>query len=559
MMIRKFKASLSDLLRDKDMHPAAESNPHILLAVSGGIDSMCMATLFDRLYYKNYAIATVNFGLRGEESDSDEKLVENWAKEHSVRFFSTLFDTVAYSKKQGISTQMAARELRYSWFAELMMRESFDYLAVAHNLNDSVETFFLNILRGTGIEGLTGIKRVNGNIIRPLLGFSRDEIVMYVKKEEIPFRDDRTNFENHYSRNRLRNLVFPEFEEINPSFMRTVEKNMQNVECAVGVLEELYAQKRVLLFDEERGRISIDKLLAEKCPEYWLYLILNEYGFNPLQAEQVGAALTGQPGKEFHSESHILLRDREYLLLYPKAGDSSGLAAKGADTPLESDTSLESERNITRDEIEEERFVLEDMAEVSQTGGDMHTDVGQDYGIRQKEGFVEQRNAVGQEYTVVALPAVGEVVEVEIAGVLVKLSVSFKPAGFNLPKKRSKKMEMTGDLFSAGKVFSAGEPLTAAKQSYGEGHGVLMVDVSKLAPQLHIRKWREGDRFIPLGMSGFKKVSDYLIDIKMDRMAKESQLVVLSGDTIVALAGQRIDDRFKIVPESSKILEISVF
>lgn len=145
-MIAKFKESLLELTESRDMHPASESAPSVLLAVSGGIDSMCMAYLFSRIFYSNYAIATINFSLRGEESDGDEDLVHDWAHRHDIKCFSTTFDTYKYASKMGISTQMAARDLRYNWFESLMKKHSFDYLAIAHNLNDSVETFLLILL-----------------------------------------------------------------------------------------------------------------------------------------------------------------------------------------------------------------------------------------------------------------------------------------------------------------------------------------------------------------------------------------------------------------------------
>ena len=549
-MIQKFKESLSALLAERNLHFASDSGPSILLAVSGGIDSMCMAHLFERSFYKNIAIATVNFKLRDEQSDADEELVRLWAEERSVRFFSTSFETKKYAKEGGMSTQMAARDLRYSWFYSLMDEHSFDYLAIAHNLNDSVETFFLNSLRGTGIQGLCGIRRKNGKIIRPILGFTRDDIANYVKSENIPFRDDLTNFESHYSRNRLRNLVFPEFEEINPSFLRTLERNMRNVESAVDILDDLFEQKKEILFDKERGRIDIEKLSLQKRPEYWLFLILNDYGFNSQQIEQIKDALAGQPGKEFHSESHMLLRDRRYLLLYPKDGYRRGSTGeksrednRGEVDRFELIPDYEA-KNITKivecESSDEQSIELEGSA-VSDFDFIIELDI-------EPEESVALQDAEGSGKTVefnISLPATGKKRRITIGERVLELSLYNKPTGFQ-PKRRRQMVEMSGNLFDTA----------TQERSVGD---IVMMDAAKLAHPLIVRTWIDGDRFIPLGMSGFKKVSDYLTDIKMDKVTKDNQLIITSGDKIAVLIGHRVDERFKITPVTSKILEIRIF
>ncbi len=453
-------------------HSFAKERPSVLLAVSGGIDSMCMAHLFYRVYGKNFAIATVNFSLRGEESDSDEELVRNWSLERSIICHSTTFDTKSNAHSRGISTQMAARDLRYEWFNQLMDSYNYDYLAVAHNLNDSVETFFINILRGTGVDGLTGIKRKNGRIIRPLLGITRREIAEFVKSEGIPFREDSSNSESHYSRNRLRNMVFPEFEIINQSFLRTVERDMANVEAAAEILDDLLATKRSLILDRSSGRISISALLAEKRPDYWLFMILQEYGFNSSQSDQVFKSLKGQPGKEFHTESCLLLKDRDYLLVYPK-----GVAAA-------------------------------------------------------KEVVVDITNT-------------GDYKEISFEGTSFRFSLYPKPVGFKFRKERNDSVGFAGELFAPAPVVHQSE-------------STLLIDADLVMFPLCLRRWSEGDRFMPLGMSGFKKVSDFLTDIRLDKVSKESRLVVVSDNKIIALPGYRIDERFKISANTKNILEISL-
>jgi len=545
-MIQKFKEHLSILLENRELHFASDSSPRILLAVSGGIDSMCMAHLFERSFYKNIAIATVNFKLREQESDADEELVRHWAEERSIRFFSTSFNTKEYSKGHGISTQMAARDLRYSWFYSLMDEHSFDYLAVAHNLNDSVETFFLNSLRGTGVQGLCGIRRKSGKIIRPMLSTTRDEIASYVKAENIPFRDDMTNFESHYSRNRLRNLVFPEFEEINPAFLRTIERNMRNVESAADILDDLFEQKRVMLFDKDKKRIDIGKLSAEKRPEYWLFLILNDYGFNSQQIEQIKDALAGQPGKEFHSESHMLLRDRKYLLLYPKDGYRRGTKSDSEKESIARIDEIEVFEPMSDHEAEniakvvENKGITEKNARLG-SGAISDLDFIIELDIEPEESVQDRGNVV--EFSV-SLPAAGKRRRITIGEKRVlELSVYNKPAGF-LPKRRRQMAEMSGNLFGAPQVISVSE--------------IVMLDAAKLGYPLSVRTWADGDRFIPLGMSGFKKISDYLTDIKMDKVSKDNQLVLVSEDKVAALIGHRIDERFKITPVTSTILEIKL-
>ena len=207
----------------------------VLLAVSGGIDSMCMAELAYRCGY-DFAVAHCNFHLRGEESDGDEALVREWAESRGVRFHRADFDTYAYAERYSVSIEMAARDLRYDWFLEVCEQNGYQVLAVAHNANDNAETLILNLLRGTGLRGLTGM-RADGNVpapggenvrmIRPLFGFSRKEIEDYAASAGVKYREDHTNRETVYKRNKLRHNVFPVFEEINPSFLNTFAREME--------------------------------------------------------------------------------------------------------------------------------------------------------------------------------------------------------------------------------------------------------------------------------------------------------------------------------------------
>ena len=233
---REFDSALSSL------SGGGADGHRYLLGVSGGIDSMCMARLFlDSSLHPDFAIAHVNFSLRGEESDGDMDSVVEWGRANGIQVFTRTFDTHAYSAENSISTQMAARELRYGFFSELMESEGFDLLAIAHNLDDSIETIFLNIARGTGLKGLSGIPVRNGRIIRPLMGISRARIREYVESNGVSYRDDRTNFESHYARNRVRNIIFPEFRKINPSFLNTVRRDAEYFREASDIIDGVYA------------------------------------------------------------------------------------------------------------------------------------------------------------------------------------------------------------------------------------------------------------------------------------------------------------------------------
>ena len=272
-----------------------------LLGVSGGIDSMCMASLFlHSELHPVFAVAHVNFSLRGEESDGDMDSVVEWGRANGIQVFTRTFDTHAYSAENSISTQMAARELRYGFFSELMDSEGFDLLAIAHNLDDSIETIFLNIARGTGLKGLSGIPVRNGRIIRPLMGVSRARIREYVESNGVSYRDDRTNFESHYARNRVRNIIFPEFRKINPSFLNTVRRDAEYFREASDIID------------------GIQALLQEGHCGYWLNMMLREYGFNSGQVSDMERCMTsGQSGRVFRSGTHELVFGADRMRVYP--------------------------------------------------------------------------------------------------------------------------------------------------------------------------------------------------------------------------------------------------
>lgn len=414
-------------------------NQEILLGVSGGVDSMCMATLFlESPLGLKFSVAHVNFSLRENDCDRDEAHVRKWCETHGIRIFTKKVDTHSYAEEHNLSTQMAAREIRYDWFQELMNEHGIRHLAIAHNLNDSVETFFLNLLRGTGLNGLSGIKKKNGAVIRPLMGFTRAQISAFAEEHNVEFCEDMTNHESHYSRNRIRNEVFPEFAVINPSFLMTVNREMERFAEIGEIMDEFYDLRKFRILHEEDGvtHVDIKALKKEGHIEYWLFRILDPFGFNDSQLAQIADALDSQSGKTFYSSTHKVVRDREVLKIYPLS-DSDALA--------------------------EVRFAT----------------------------------------------------------------------------------------FKKGTDF---DPMRNHPD-------VLYVDARKAGYPLNCRRWQVADRFRPFGMRGFKKLSDFFTDLKLDIEEKRREVVVYNVDKhgneqIVCIAGRRIDDRFKVTSKTKKVLAI---
>lgn len=310
------------------------SRPGILLAVSGGIDSMCMAELFSTIENPiPFAIAHCNFRLRGEESDGDEALVRRWAEDHDVPLHVKSFDTEEYASSQGISIEMAARDLRYGWFAQLCREHGYCAVAVAHNANDNAETLILNLLRGAGVRGLGGMSLVShvpltGDecvedrplLLRPMLDFTRKQIEGYVFAHKISYRDDSTNSSSEYKRNRIRNEVFPIFETVNPSFIRTFNREMGYFNEAGDILEDWCDAIIPTIVSDDR--ISIPALLSQKHWPYLLYHILEPYGFNPAVTASVEDLLSSSrtvSGKCFESELYMLYTERDSMLLVQRS------------------------------------------------------------------------------------------------------------------------------------------------------------------------------------------------------------------------------------------------
>jgi len=423
-MIRPFEKQLSALVGEGDCS--------VLMAVSGGVDSMVMASLFAASQYgKRAAIAHVNFQLRGCDSDADEALVQRWADSVHIPFYVQRFDTLSYARIQKCSVEMAARELRYQWFEELRQAIQMDWIAVAHNANDHAETVILNMIRGTGIRGLCGIPQKQGVIIRPMLHFKRSQIEVYAQNKQIPFREDTTNALFDFARNRIRHTVLPALAKINPSVVEQLEENARYIQQARNILEEEVEKKRGAWCRQEGDALffKVEQMINDPNIHYWLFEILHPYGFGSGQIEQMVNILQAQPGRRVLSDTHILYKDRGLLALIPK-----------------------------------------------------------------------------------------------------KLDVS-------LPQ-----VQVT--LFDASTY-----PL-------GKNREIAALDADKLQFPLTLRRWMYGDRFIPFGMHGFKKVSDYLTDLRIPLWEKERQWVLCSGSDIVWVVRKRIDDRYKVNDKTEKVAEI---
>ncbi|MCL2098404.1 MAG: tRNA lysidine(34) synthetase TilS [Bacteroidales bacterium] len=411
-------------------------SPHdnILLAVSGGMDSMVLARLFLRSG-QIFGIAHCNFSLRGKESDEDQAFVQEWAAQHNIPFHTICFDTNEYAVQHKLSTQMAARELRYNWFSSLVEQHGYTKIAVAHHANDLTETLLLNFTRGTGLKGLCSMAPANGNIIRPLLFAQRLEVQKYAKENDISFREDSSNASDDYARNYIRHHIIPKLESLNPSLIETLLHNSRYFSQAQSLISKIAREEFEKCCDFINNELYIDipTLAASGTPGLFLHEWLQEYGFNSRQVDDIVIALEGQAGKRFHSASHKLIKDRDKLIV------------------------------------------------IEHCRATMHC---------------------------------------------VSTALSF-------------------DQF----------PYLPA-MSIPQDKNTAWLDADKLQLPLITRLWKKGDTFVPLGMKGKKKVSDFFIDKKIPLHHKEKQLVLLSGKDIVWLVGQRIDDRYKTTSATKNIYQI---
>lgn len=425
--------------------------PHarILVAVSGGMDSVALLHLLKILDF-TIAVSHVNFQLRGDESNSDETFVKELAAQYGIPFYSKCFDTKSFADKEGISTQMAARNLRYEWFEQLATQHQWDFIATAHHLDDQIETFFINLLRGTGLSGLKGIPAKSGLIIRPLLPFYRSEIEEYVKTRRLDYREDSSNFKTDYLRNRIRHQLLPLLDEMQPSFRKVMAGNLDHLMAAENFFREAIAEhtKGMLRKGDSGLQISIAQILQSNHPELLLHEILQDYGFSTTQTKQIFQALDSQPGKIFFTDTHRLIKDRDLLLLQPLSeldGDESGM-----------------------------------------------------------------------------------VIEEDITEIFCPLHLQFQTLARDIDFQPSPDPD---------KAF---------------------LDLATLNFPLKVRKWKQGDRFKPLGMKGQMKLSDFFVANKFSIAEKErTWLLTDNADNIIWIIGHRIADQNRIRPATRSVYSIA--
>ena len=570
-----------DAMSGMKMSGCGERQVRYLLAVSGGMDSMCMLDLFSKvLPSEDFAVAHCNFSLRGEESDGDQALVQEYAAKIGVEVFVQKFDTETYARKNGVSIEMAARELRYGWFAQLCAEQGFDVVVVAHNANDNAETLMLNLLRGTGLNGLHGMAELSDvavnvreaeadlqslqalgspssyvktvTVFRPLLEFTRKQIEGYVFAGKVPYRHDSSNFESDYKRNRIRNEIFPVFEKINPSFVRTLNREIGYFAEAGDIVEDWCRSQmpNVTSYVDSNVRIDTTALLATKNWRYLLYHILSPYGFNQQTLASIESLLTSSrtiPGKRFESPTHILLTARGYLIVLPRVSPS--VNEKGAYGKVPSNQNLSV--SVGKEVLDIETLSQEEDRQLDAIG--IFPPPGRGRGPACWEG-ANGVHCLSDDVTTsrtLSRPTDGATKGANGVHCLSDdVTILRAPGIYNFNGTRFK-VELI--------AWTSGMPLK-------QPSGTLIFDAYKLPLPIVCRKWRQGDWFTPLGMKGKKKVSDLFTDLKYDTLAKESSVIMVDTQTeglaeqqhIAGILGVRIDDRYRVTKSTQNVIRLTI-
>lgn len=416
-------------------------NKKIIIGVSGGIDSIVLSVLCKEAGL-HFSIAHCNFNLRQDDSNVDQAFVEAFAKELSVDCYSVEFDTIDFAQANKVSIQIAARELRYIFFEELLDNKEYDFLFTAHHLDDSIETFFINLSRGTGLDGLLGIPEKNGRTIRPLLSFTRAQIEAFALEKGISWREDYTNAQTKYLRNKIRKHIVPLFKEVNPDFSQSFAQSISYLKQSQYLREDAVknAYNQVVSKQGKNLCFSIEKIKILSNISAYLYEFFSPYGFTAF--DDIEHLLEASSGKIVSSSTHILLKDRTELILRE----------------------------------------------------------------------IEPISSIAEEFYI------------------------------NLNQTLT-------------------QPIKLCIKNYDEnelnlGSNTILVDQDKLVFPLVIRKYRQGDTFIPLGMKGTKKVSKFFKDEKFNLFEKQNTWLLCSNNKIVWIIGSRMDERFKIENTSNNIIKI---
>jgi tRNA(Ile)-lysidine synthase len=308
-MINEFKKFISE-------NNLIKPGEKFLLAVSGGIDSMVMAHLFHHQKY-SIGVAHCNFSLRDGESDKDEELVRQFADANNIPFYTTRFDTKKFARENKLSVQMAARELRYKWFEELRNEYGYDSIAVAHNLNDNIETLLINLIRGTGLAGLTGMKPVSNKIIRPLLFATRNNIISYRDQYNIVFREDKSNNDTKYIRNKIRHLVIPVLKEINPSIEITLNEAAERFSGFNEIVSDHITSLRECIKEEREQFITFNIILLKKYShnKAVLFELFKPYGITGALLTDLMKIIEGKTGGQVITDTHRIIKNRKELIV----------------------------------------------------------------------------------------------------------------------------------------------------------------------------------------------------------------------------------------------------
>lgn len=423
-------------------HQLFNKADHVLLAVSGGKDSVLMAQLF-KLAGFHFSIAHCNFNLRADEAMRDQAFVKLLAEEMEVPFHVVQFDTKVFAKEHGVSTQMAARELRYNWFEEIRSQHGYQFIAIAQHQNDAIETVLLNLVRGTGISGLHGILPKRGNIIRPLLFLSRQQIDDLIEDNNLPFVEDSSNLSSKYARNNIRLNVVPHLREINPNLEETFAQNINRFAEAEILIQQVVAQTRTHIFKVDNGFtiLNLKDIETLNPKKLLLFELLKPFNFTDKLVDEILLSLDKQSGTSFYSVSHRATIDRDQLLI-------SGL------------------ENLTKNELQ----------------------------LIHGEGNLKINNSQ---------------------------ILSF--------------------------VFSENINLIADKNC-------AYVDANSLIFPLILRFREDGDRFKPLGMKSFKKLSDFFVDEKVPLPQKNKVPLLVNGNgEVIWVVGMRQDERYKLTATTKKV------
>lgn len=304
-------------------HHLFEKNDKLLLAVSGGIDSMVMFRIAVEAGF-NFGVAHCNFGLRREDGNADEEFVRDNCKAHGIAFHTVLFDTKTFQKEHKMSVQQAARELRYQWFEDIMTNHNYQRLLTAHHQTDQVETILLNLIRGTGIKGLHGILPLKNNIARPMLFATRAMIESYAKENNVAYREDATNEKTIYKRNKIRKEILPILRELNPSIEQTFYDFSRHLFQDEMIISDYLTQQLEHLQIEKEGEnliVKLKEIIQHKYAKSLLYKVLKEFNFNYATAEEVFLSCIEKTGNLYFSSTHKLLINRGELLIQPKESD----------------------------------------------------------------------------------------------------------------------------------------------------------------------------------------------------------------------------------------------